>query len=105
MSDPKDIDWNEVVEDAQRLDMLRLQREQTELLRGMSSGSKHSSVQDIWERRLGMTQAQDPWEYARRKKAWQKKEFNKGMKVLLISFGLMMMIPIVGAFFWNLSNR
>ena len=105
MSDPKNTDWNEVVEDAQRLDMLRLQREQTDLLRGMSTGSKPSSVQDIWDRRLGMTRAQDPVEYARRMKEWQKKDFKKWMKVLFVFFGLMILIPIVGALSWPLFNR
>ena len=37
MSDPKNFDWSEAIEDAQRLDMLRLQREQTDLLKEMSS--------------------------------------------------------------------
>jgi hypothetical protein len=86
MSDPKD--WEEIVDDARKLDMYNLQREQTDLLRGMSSGSKPSSVQDIWDRRLGMTRAQDPVEYARRMKEWQKKDFKKWMKVLYIFFGI-----------------
>lgn len=77
MSDPKDIDWNEVVEDAQRLDMLRLQNEQTNILRNMSSGSAPApvyrqpspqEVQDFLDRQYGVRRADDPVEWERRHK-------------------------------------
>ena len=100
MSDPKNIDWNEVVEDAQRLDMLRLQREQTDLLRGMSSGGNNTKTPGLikLESKLGVVQSQDPIEFQKRYKAWQKKEMKKFLKFFLIFQGSILLIVLIAQF-------
>lgn len=87
MSDPKNIDWNEVVADAQRLDMLRLQREQTDLLRGMSSSGNNSNTPTALEKKLGVMRSQDPVLYAKRHKEWSDNEKRKTIKFSVIFFG------------------
>jgi hypothetical protein len=87
MSDPKNIDWNEVVEDAQRLDMLRLQNEQTNLLKNMSSGSNPDPVyrepspkeaQEFLERKYGFRKEDNPVEWERlRKEAFEEERLHK----------------------------
>jgi hypothetical protein len=79
MSDPKD--WEEIVDDARKLDMLRLQREQTDHLKNIASGTSTDwTSQQIkrnnahWSRKVGVSSDQDPVEFARRMKAYQKKK-------------------------------
>jgi len=98
MSDPKNIDWNEVVEDAQRLDMLRLQREQTDLLKGMSQGtSRDEQIQRTshtlrrFNKKLGMSYADNPEEFRRRLRAHQKKQLHWQLPLL----GLMIVILLL----------
>ena len=85
MTDPKDIDWNEVVEDAQRLDMLRLQNEQTNILRNISSATTSTpayreptqkELKEYWEKKYGFKKEDNPVEWERLQ-ALQREELEK----------------------------
>jgi hypothetical protein len=103
MSDPKNIDWNEVVEDAQRLDMLRLQREQTDLLRGMSSGGNSATTPNALEKKLGVMRSQNPVEYDRRYSEWKKNDLRKTIKFMVIFFGSLGFVLLVAMLFADWS--
>ena len=100
MSDPKDIDWNEAIEDAQRLDMLRLQREQTDLLRDMSQGGNNFTTPNFLEKKLGVMRSQDPVLYQIRYEEWIENEKRRRVKWsigVIVLFGLFFLVATIGA--------
>jgi hypothetical protein len=80
MSDPKD--WEEIVDDARKLDMLRLQREQTDHLKNIANGTSSSDWASEqmkrnnahWSKKVGVSSETDPVEFTRRMKARAKKK-------------------------------
>lgn len=96
MSDPKNFDWSEAIEDAQRLDMLRLQREQTDLLKEMSTKSGSQRPMMPLEIKLGLRYSDNPEEFKRRLKEWQAEGRRKTMKFLVYPLlGVMLLLFVV----------
>jgi hypothetical protein len=86
MNEQRPFDPQEAIENAQRLDMLRLQNEQTNLLRQMASGTNNASSPALTgiEKTLGVSRSKDPAEFEKRYKAYQK----KNLKWLAISVAI-----------------
>jgi hypothetical protein len=87
MNEQRPFDPQEAIENAQKLDMLRLQNEQTNLLRQMASGTNNAST-ELWglDKKLGLRKADDPAEWDRRYKEWKKNENKKATKFISIFF-------------------
>ena len=87
MTDPKDMNWGEIVEDAQRVHMLRLQNEQNDLLREMSAKASptptpayreptQKELKEYWEKKYGFKKEDNPVEWERLQ-ALQREELEK----------------------------
>lgn len=104
MSNENQPDWQEIVDDAQKVHNMRLQIEQTDHLRQLASGTSNADVaaQRIakvradFAKKLGVRWEDDPAEFERRRKALLRKQLTQsavwigaGLILLLVSSQLL----------------
>lgn len=98
MNEQRPFDPQEAIENAQRLDMLRLQNEQTNLLRQMAENSGSPQPMDSLERKLGMRRSDNPEEFKRRIWEQYRKDMKTTMKWMLPLFGGLLVLLFITQF-------
>jgi hypothetical protein len=98
MSNENQPDWQDIVEDAQKVQNMRLQNEQTDLLRQIASGTSQADlgeqriakVRASMGKKLGVSWDDDPIEFERRRKALMRKQFL--LAFVFICIGLVILL-------------